>query len=83
MDRSTLLKEGAEEISPGASLSTLIIINYFVKIHNIRPVLFTLKSTVFAPVICALFFILAVEKSGCVKYQDLFSGGVDLGFILV
>ena len=40
--------------------------------------------TVFARVICALFFsILAAEKSGCVKYADFFCGGLDLGFILV
>ena len=40
--------------------------------------------TVFARVICALFFsILAAEKSGCVKYVDFFCGGLDLGFILV
>ena len=40
--------------------------------------------TVFASVICALFFsILAPEKSGCVKYADFFCGGLDLGFILV
>jgi hypothetical protein len=30
-----------------------------------------------------LFSILAAEKSGCVKYADLFCGGLDLGFILV
>ena len=42
------------------------------------------KDTVFALVICALFFsILAAEKSGCVKYADFFCGGLDLGFILV
>ena len=29
------------------------------------------------------FSILAVEKSGCVKYVDFFCGGLDLGFILV
>jgi hypothetical protein len=29
------------------------------------------------------FSILAVEKSGCVKYADFFFGGLDLGFILV
>ena len=28
--------------------------------------------TVFARVICALFSILATEKSGCVKYADFF-----------
>jgi hypothetical protein len=40
--------------------------------------------TVFARVICALFFsILAAEKSGCIKYADFFCGGLDLGFILV
>jgi len=40
--------------------------------------------TVFARVICALFFpILAAEKLGCVKYADFFCGGLDLGFILV
>ena len=32
-------------------------------------------DTVFARVICALFFsILAAEKSGCVKYADFFVG---------
>ena len=45
------------------------------------------KYTVFARVICALFFfpILAAEKSGCVKYADFFffCGGLDLGFIIV
>jgi hypothetical protein len=42
-----------------------------------------LKNTVFARVLCALFFsILAAEKSGCVKYAD-FCGGIELGFILV
>ena len=31
------------------------------------------SNTVFAPVICALFFsILAAEKTGCVKYADFF-----------
>ena len=47
--------------------------------------LYTTKNTVFARVICALFFsILAAEKSGCVKYADFFfCGGLDLGFILV
>ena len=42
-------------------------------------------NTVFARVICALFFppILAAEKSGCVKYADFFCGGLCLGFILV
>ena len=41
--------------------------------------------TVFARVICALFFsILAAEISGCVKYADFFlCGDLDLGFILV
>jgi hypothetical protein len=40
--------------------------------------------TVFTRVIGALFFSsLAAEKSGCVKYTDLFCGGLDLGFILV
>jgi hypothetical protein len=29
------------------------------------------------------FFILAAEKSGCVKYADFFCGGLDLDFILV
>ena len=43
-----------------------------------------LGYTLFARVICALFFsILAAEKSGCVKYADFFCGGLDLGFILV
>ena len=43
-----------------------------------------LLITIFARVICALFFsILAAEKSGCVKYADFFCGGLDLGFILV
>ena len=41
-------------------------------------------NTVFARIICALFFsILAAEKSGCVKYAYFFCGGLDLGFILV
>ena len=42
-------------------------------------------TTVFARVICALFFsILAAEKSWCVKYADFFfCGGLDLCFILV
>jgi len=40
-------------------------------------------TAVFAGVICALFSILAAEKSGCVKYADFFCGGLDLGFILV
>jgi len=39
-------------------------------------------NTVLAGVICALFFILAAEKSGCVKYVDFYCGGLDLGFIL-
>jgi hypothetical protein len=44
----------------------------------------TVVNTVFARVICALFFsILATEKSGCVKYADFFCGGLDLGVILV
>jgi len=30
------------------------------------------QITVFARVICALFSILAAEKSGCVKYADFF-----------
>ena len=30
------------------------------------------ENTVFARVICALFFILAAKKSGCVKYVDFF-----------
>jgi hypothetical protein len=29
------------------------------------------------------FSILAVEKSGCINYADLFCGGLDLDFILV
>ena len=46
--------------------------------------LFLYIYTVFARVICALFFsILAAEKSGSVKYADFFCGGLDLGFILV
>jgi hypothetical protein len=32
----------------------------------------SLAHSVFARVICALFFILAAEKSGCVKYTDFF-----------
>ena len=36
--------------------------------------------------ICSLnlgtFFILAAEKSGCIKYADFFCGGLDLDFIL-
>ena len=44
----------------------------------------SLVDTVFARVICALFFsILAAEKSGCIKYADFLCGGLDLGFILV
>ena len=43
----------------------------------------TLVSTVFARVICAIFSILAAEKSGCVKYADFFYGSLDLGFVLV
>jgi hypothetical protein len=40
--------------------------------------------TVFARVICAFFFsILALEKSGCVKYADFLCGDFDLGFILI
>jgi hypothetical protein len=42
-----------------------------------------LKYTVFARVICALFFVLTAEKSVCIKYADFFCGGLDLGFILV
>ena len=46
--------------------------------------MFTVEITVFARVICALFFsILAAEKSKCVKYVDFFCAGLDLGFILV
>jgi hypothetical protein len=30
-----------------------------------------------------IFSRLVAEKSGCVKYADFFSGGLDLGFILV
>ena len=41
------------------------------------------KYTVFARVICALFFYLAAKKSGCIKYADFFCGGLDVGFILV
>ena len=43
------------------------------------------EYTVFARVICALFFfsILAAEKSGCVEYADFFCGGLDLGFIII
>ena len=42
------------------------------------------NTTVFARVICALFFsILVPEKSGSVKYADFFCGGLDMGFILV
>ena len=34
--------------------------------------------------LCTFLFILAAEKSGCVKYMDFFfCGGLDLGFILV
>ena len=29
------------------------------------------------------FSILGAEKLGCVKYEDFFCGGLDLGFILV
>jgi len=41
--------------------------------------------TIFACVICAIFFsILTAEKSECIKYADFFfCGGLDLGFILV
>jgi hypothetical protein len=42
------------------------------------------QITVFAHVICVLFFsILSAEKSVCVTYADFFCGGLDLGFILV
>ena len=55
--------------------------------HKMRPYCVCVcvyMCTIFARVICALFFsILAAEKSGCVKYVDLFCGGLDLGFILV
>jgi len=51
----------------------------------VQTVKISMGDTVFARAICALFFfpILAAEKSGCVKYADIFCGGLDLGFILV
>jgi hypothetical protein len=58
-------------------------LRFLSSVVNVRQV-FGPMRTLFARVICALFFsILATKKSGCVKYADFFCGVLDLGFILV
>jgi hypothetical protein len=52
-------------------------LNNFTPVDNITRL--DRKNTAFSLVICALFFILTTEKSGCVKYADFFFGGLDLG----
>jgi len=47
VDRRKVLRRSVHE----AALPTLIIINYYVKIHDIRPVLFTVKCNLICSII--------------------------------